>query len=101
MLNNKSRNQTQPTDSQASNNARRTDEFSEWMCSKCPEHSLWRNAQYRIALLKYLGRIYDQRHYVTELYNRLSKEMTQLDELDFLHELIEKTKERHGIECKS
>ncbi|CAF1574257.1 unnamed protein product [Adineta ricciae] len=95
-LSNKSRNQTQPIRSQAPNSARRIDEFSEWMCSRCSEHSLWHNAQYRIALLKYLGRIYEQRHYVTELYNRLSKEMTKLDELDFLHELIEKTKERHA-----
>ncbi|CAF1091544.1 unnamed protein product [Adineta ricciae] len=95
-LSNKSRNSTQPVRSQAPNSARRIDRFSEWMCSRCPEHSLWHNVQYRIALLKYLGRIYEQRHYVTELYNRLSKEMTKLDELDFLHELIEKTKERHA-----
>ena len=68
------------------------------MCSRFQEASLWSSSVYQYALLTYIGRIYGQRIHMYRIFTQLMKDpdSSQLDELDLLKQIIEKTKQRCG-----
>ncbi|UJR30040.1 hypothetical protein I4U23_017585 [Adineta vaga] len=83
MSNNNSPSHRHAGNSPTSSNSRKRDEFSEWMCSRSPEHSLW------------CSRIYEQRNYIYHVFDQINSNMEKLDDLDVLHELIERTQKNH------
>ncbi len=96
MLRNGPSTQRQGPNSVVSTSRPKEDRFDSWMCSWSNEQSLWLNDAYRNALLKYIGRIYKQETHMYRLYLQLKNEISNLDELDLLHKLIENTKERRS-----
>lgn len=80
-----------------SNSNRKIDDHSEWMCcSQSNEQSLWSSMEHRNALLKYIGRVYNQ---VTNMYRIFTqlKDIHGLDELDILNRLIINAKQRQRM----
>lgn len=67
------------------------------MCSWAPEESLWLSVEHRNALLKYIGRIYDQKSAVHRIFAELGDRIRDFDELDLLKQLLENTKQRRGV----
>ncbi|UJR24461.1 hypothetical protein I4U23_005837 [Adineta vaga] len=74
------------------------DMFVDWMCSSTEQESLWLNETHGKALLTYLGRIYNQNAHMYRLFTQMKQDMDQSDDLDILHRLIEKTKQRHDAQ---
>ena len=72
------------------------DAYMEWMRSESNMQSLWDNEDYRDALLTYLGRIYGQKPKMHNLFMQITKENGNLDELDILDRVIQKTKQCPG-----
>lgn len=72
------------------------DDFSDWMCSWSDGQSLWLSTAHRNALLKYIGRIYDQKTFVHRIFADLGDRIREFDELDLLKRLLENTKQRRG-----
>ena len=73
------------------------DDFSDWMCSWSDAQSLWLSVPHRNALLKYIGRIYDQKAFVSRIFADLGDRIRDLDELDLLKKMLENTKQRRGV----
>lgn len=65
--------------------------FTRWMGTWEPHLSLWSNRLYADALLAYIGKIYGQQANVYHYFNRLWNDSlyNSIDELDFLHILIQ------------
>ena len=95
-MNYNARTQRQASHTAVPTNRSKEDGFVNWMCSWSIEQSLWSSDEYHNALLKYIGRIYKQETHMYRLFHQLKNEMQSLDELDLLHKLIDKTKERQS-----
>jgi len=64
-------------------------------CSRSEDESLWLSDKHKTALLKYIGRIYNQ---VTNMYRIFTqlRNINDLDELDILNKLIINAKQRQS-----
>ena len=72
------------------------DDFSNWMCSRSKGESLWSNYTCQTYLLKYLGKIYNQKNRVRTVFNELRHDLQDADDLDMLHALIQRLKQQIG-----
>ena len=75
--------------------------FTRWMGTWEPHLSLWSNRLYADALLAYIGKIYGQQANVYHYFNRLWNDSlyNSIDELDFLHILIQTLAKIPGRRC--
>lgn len=67
------------------------------MCSWSSQDSLWSNASFRDALLKYIGRIYGKRNNMYLYYTQIKKAFERDDELDLLKHILDKVKTKQPM----